>query len=511
MNSSISPVISSASSNHEKVNCGVLDLPVEIIAAICSHLPNSSIKHLRLSCAFFSVTARLQIERVFLSAHQRDIEVLHSVANSEILRSRVVEIIYDDALLAHGGTSFEEDEWILHLAPDDVQEEASMPDWFNFICTQNEKILKQQKSEHADQLLSQSDSWSYYRKLLQQQDEVLNSNAVLHALETGLEWFPALRRITITPAAHGWLFEPLYMTPTIRAFPHGFNYPVPSGWLPETADAWFELSEWDDAGIEYWGLRLVMQALARSKQSHQVTDVRIEANELITGLNSHILGQPGIALTDLATTIARPAFRHLHLDLFWEERYGYRWPGVDNDLLGCALAGAAGGRGLEYLSLAMNGWIVEDNLEDNHSPFLQKFIPPESLASLKHFRLSGFYVNSTDLLTLLAALPTTLERVELILLQFIDGSYEELLVQMKNRLDWRNRNPRPVIGIGFPDTILIQEQAICIDDEVNSFIYNDGENPFLGQPGEREIARLMRAQVGRVPWANQARWPLSDS
>ncbi|KAH7024059.1 hypothetical protein EDB80DRAFT_699164 [Ilyonectria destructans] len=508
MNSSTSPAISSAPSNHEKVYRGVLDLPVEIVAAICSHLPNSSLKRLRLSCAFFSVTARLRIERVFLSAHQRDIEVLHSVANSEILRSRVVEIIYDDALLAQGGTSFEEDEWILHLLPDNVQEEASMPDWFNFICGQNEKILKRQKSEQADQLLSRFDCWAYYRKLLQQQDEVLNSNTILHALETGLERFPALRRITITPAAHGWLFEPLYMTPTIRAFPRGFNYPVPSGWLPATADAWFQLSQWDDAGSEWWGFRLVMQVLAKSKQSHQVTDVRIEANELITGLNSNILRRPCIALADLATAIARPTFRHLHLDLFWEERHGYRWPGVDNDLLGCALVGAAGGRGLEYLSLAMNGYIREDHLEDNYSPFLQNFLPLESLASLKHFRLSGFYVSSTDLLTLLAALPITLERVELILLQFIDGSYEELLVQIQNRLDWRSRNPKPTIGIGFPDTILIQEQAICIDDEVNSFIYNGGENPFLGQPGEREITRLMKAQVGRVSWPNRARWAL---
>jgi hypothetical protein len=34
---------------------------------------------------------------------------------------------------------------------------------------------------------------------------------------------PALKRVTITPSAHGHLFTPLYPTPIIRAFPKGFN------------------------------------------------------------------------------------------------------------------------------------------------------------------------------------------------------------------------------------------------------------------------------------------------
>lgn len=37
------------------------------------------------------------------------------------------------------------------------------------------------------------------------------------ALVYGLKRFPALRRMTITPAAHGWIFAPLYETPMIRA------------------------------------------------------------------------------------------------------------------------------------------------------------------------------------------------------------------------------------------------------------------------------------------------------
>lgn len=50
------------------------------------------------------------------------------------------------------------------------------------------------------------------------------------ALIYGLKRFPALRRMTITPAAHGWIFAPLYETPMIRALLKGLNYPILCGW-----------------------------------------------------------------------------------------------------------------------------------------------------------------------------------------------------------------------------------------------------------------------------------------
>lgn len=73
--------------------------------------------------------------------------------------------------------------------------------------------------------------WQYYQNLLQQQEDVIAFQSDVDAFIYGLKRFPALRRITITPAAHGWLFAPLYETPMIRALPYGFNYPIPRGWL----------------------------------------------------------------------------------------------------------------------------------------------------------------------------------------------------------------------------------------------------------------------------------------
>lgn len=74
------------------------------------------------------------------------------------------------------------------------------------------------------------EAWEYYQGLLQQQRDVLDSKAHIDALEKHIGSFPALERITITAATHGRLYNPLYETPMIRAFPRGFNHYIPRGW-----------------------------------------------------------------------------------------------------------------------------------------------------------------------------------------------------------------------------------------------------------------------------------------
>jgi hypothetical protein len=74
--------------------------------------------------------------------------------------------------------------------------------------------------------------WGHYQTLLREQDEVLAAQDDDAALRHELARFPSLRCVTITPAAHSIIpFQPLYENPMIRAFPRGFNYPPPYGWL----------------------------------------------------------------------------------------------------------------------------------------------------------------------------------------------------------------------------------------------------------------------------------------
>lgn len=83
---------------------------------------------------------------------------------------------------------------------------------------------------------SMNECWAIYRGLLRKQADVLTGNYEEEAFLYGLERFPALKKVTVTPGAHGVPFTPLYQTPMIRAFPQGFNYPIPRGWPTSTTE-----------------------------------------------------------------------------------------------------------------------------------------------------------------------------------------------------------------------------------------------------------------------------------
>ncbi|KAK1245474.1 hypothetical protein MKX08_005103 [Trichoderma sp. CBMAI-0020] len=75
-------------------------LPPELIGNLVSLLDNRSIKSLRLTCRHFSAI-KLRISRVFLSANPLNIRVLRSIADHDVYRQGITELIYDDARLYH--------------------------------------------------------------------------------------------------------------------------------------------------------------------------------------------------------------------------------------------------------------------------------------------------------------------------------------------------------------------------------------------------------------------------
>lgn len=80
----------------------LLKLPPEISSTIPSHLSNRDIKSLRLTCKALCALSPLRLDRVFLSANPRNIEVFRAIADHSVLREGVVEIIWDDARLKEG-------------------------------------------------------------------------------------------------------------------------------------------------------------------------------------------------------------------------------------------------------------------------------------------------------------------------------------------------------------------------------------------------------------------------
>jgi len=493
-------------------NPAALRLLPEIVKKICDHVPNGTIKNLRLTCRFYSAMAALRLDRVFVSANPRNVEVFTAIATDALFSAEITEIIWDDALL-YAGPPIPRGEIEAYYASDDdygdeVNEDAvpdedgidwrgDVPGWFRRACRENIFDLKSLKGDDVDSLshvaraqqvaehMPMEEAWAYYQELLEQQREVLDSEAHVRALEEHIGSFPALRIITITPATHGRLFNPLYETPMIRAFPRGFNYRVPRGW-PVT-----NLSEPEcDDGSDWQGFRVVTRLLAEDKDSGRVTDLRIDVNALETGLNARVFERENRTLTNFETVLARPDFKHLHLDLMVDP-FSRQADVFRSGLLKRAIGGAAGGQGLEYLSLRTNVELHGGFRRNEWYVPLSTIFPSTSFSRLRHFGLSRFYVKQDDLLALLASLPQTLRTVELSLLEFMDGegSYQTLLWRIRDTLGWKDRNPRPTLSVSVDIHYYQPGRAIWVEDELSGFLYQGGSNPFGDDPPSRNHIR----------------------
>lgn len=480
-------------------------LPAEVLLLITNLLSNCELKRLRLASRFFGARVSLRIHRVFLSPNPRNIEVFLAIANHETLRANVVEIIYDDARLPRsaaeaGGSS---DPGHYHGWDLPTAEEDNL-NWFAKCREENIFTLNGRKGQDAarpdhDLRQRQCDaemplikSWAYYRQLVLQQDEIIQSEADSAALVYALSRFSSLRRITITPAAHGFLFNPLYATPMIRAFPTGFNYPIPRGWpTPEYTEAVdVEALPWvgdgrstgidsDCVRAQWRGYSVVTRVLSEQQKSHYITEFIVDAHSLPTGLNCRIFEQPCDEYGHLVSIIRRPGFSHLGLSLSVGGQKYLDWPAFRSGLLCNALAGATDLKCLFLATDIESNPYVDDDVE--LLP-LRTIFPVDRLARLQHFSLWNFLVQQSDLIDLLAALPTSLRCVELGFLHFLHerGNYRDLLQDMREKLAWHSWDAPPKVRIATYDMsgLTTVARAHWLEMEVENFLYCQGENPF---------------------------------
>jgi hypothetical protein len=476
-------------------------LPAELFLLILSFLPNRDIKNLRLTGSVYRHRARLRLDRVFLSANPRNVDVFRAIANHDSFRKGVTEIVWDDARLA-GSPPGERDVYGCYNELLDYTPEEGCPVWFSSACDENIAVLKHRhggrtgwpdhlaREPQLGRMMTKQASWKHYQGLLQQQKDVLTSDADADALKLGLERFPALKRITVTPVAHGWLFEPFYQTPMIRDFSYGFNYLIPSGWpAVGDGDSPTEACPWCDNETEkdQWrGFRVVTRELAH--HHHNVSELVIDARQIRTGVNCRIFDAPCAEYHDLVSLLRRPGFARLELALLVGGQQYEDWSSFRSGHLRRALAEA---RDLRHFRLTTD---VEPNPDAaaieisggaiEHFVPLRTVFPVDCWPHLQHFGLSGFLVVQSDVVALLMALPPTVRFVELSFLEFLDGggNHQAMLEQMRNELGWRDRaaGERPQVLIGIHPILPVPGRAIWVEDEVTEFLYADGENPFGG-------------------------------
>ncbi|KAF3803540.1 hypothetical protein GCG54_00004711 [Colletotrichum gloeosporioides] len=485
----------------------IAQLPTELADEIFSHLSNRDLKSLRLACVKFSEIVRpyFRFERVFISANPRNIEVFRAVAEHETFRHAVREIVWDDARLLEAEDYQDRFEDIRLDGEEFYDEEADnyvegVPWFYVRACEKNIEDLQTlghadvetlpQHIETAKQVhapLPVDVAYAYYQGLLQQQRDVLASGADIAALRWALDgnMFPNLKKITLSPLAHGVLFTPLYPTPMIREFPYGFNYPIPRGW-PASPDPWTMGAEnWDCEEVKnrWRGFRLVTALLAQQTRAN-APELVIEGNQIGSGLTADIFSRDETCkeYDDLLALVHRPGFSALTLHLMTggQELQSYR--AFRNGRLRKLLSA-----NLQKVTLKLDQDRNYDFQEDWGNAGrpdlcvpLRSVFPVESWTQLTHFGLLAFLVKQQDLLDLLGALPETLQSVELSSLWFMSnsGSFRGLLEGIRDELDWRGRSVRPRVSVRVNSDAQVAARKVWLDNEVQDFIYGNGENPF---------------------------------
>ncbi|KAJ5139215.1 uncharacterized protein N7515_004063 [Penicillium bovifimosum] len=503
-------------------------LPQELWDCIESHLSNADIKSLRLTCKQFNNAVFLRLDRVFLSANPLNIEVFRNIASHDKFRHQINEIIWDEARLHRGPARIAETneghellsdedepdnnrewaaEYYTHYREEiterhESEEGEGCPKWFKSGCEENLYVLKYRELRDVDrpdhiarreQVFAQPslrEAWQHYLQLLRQQKDVLASRGDLEAFAFGVKRFPALKRVTITPAAHGNLINPLYPTPMIRAFPKGFNYPIPRGWLypratmaPATPYPW---NQYLELRGRYRGFRTALRVLANEPNS--VSELVMTSNSIPTGINCTIFDEPCEEYNHFATVLKKPGFRRLDISLLLggerEEDLEACWRSLLNGRLRRAL-----GEAKEMEEFRLHTTFDDELYPDGEHPLipLGSIVPVEQWSKLRHFELSGFVISQDDCVSFLKTLPKSVRSIELSMLQFLgDGVWYSMLEEIKRMVSestlWGGRvaGSRPKITIGVPiaDASPTYGHGIWIEKEVEDFIYGEGGNPF---------------------------------
>ncbi|KAJ5625823.1 hypothetical protein N7510_002132 [Penicillium lagena] len=523
----------------------ILDLPVELFHTVLSHLPNRDIKSLRLVSKQFCDSVELRLSRVFLSANPLNIKVFRAVADHNKFRYKITEIVWDDTRVSRGPRpdiidprrgiflpnsdlsdneieeSFDEEDSDHEHFEDDEDLDSiqrvknsenfnrqNCPLWFKAGCVESlERIFDRRSGpvllpqdcptmrELCSTGPSLSECWEFYRGLVRKQDDVLAGGYDEEAFVYGLEQFPALNKVTVTPAAHNMLFTPFYQTPMIRAFPRGFIYPVPYGWPTSLTEEPEDVITFPWQGVDerhrekYRGFRIVIRALAQQK--HNVVELSLDARQRFTGINCTIFDEPCPEYDHFVKVLKKPGFRHLDLPfIFGGRTFESNWESFRNGRLYAALSEAVNLEEFSFYTAGLDYYVECQEPPITTAPvLLERIFPLEKWPKLRHFELSRFIVSQADLILCLSKLPDTLRSVKLSFLVFVDNGnlwrvfLTEMRRQIRERHLWPDRRPKFIIGTEQGGHC--QGEAVWFEKDIESFLYEDGECPFKDSRGNR--------------------------
>ncbi|QPC69589.1 hypothetical protein HYE68_000341 [Fusarium pseudograminearum] len=480
---------------------GLSSLPPELGDYIASFLTNRDIKSLRLTSSSVCRIVTLRLQRVFIGANPRNIQVAYEVANHETFRTRVQEIIWDGTYLGWDGSTIWENSTVT----------SSQLDWYTQSCRNSIALLGTTERWPGDvarmrQLaaaMGPVESIEIYKELLRGQNSVLESGADIKAFEYTLNRFTSLRRVTISNKTHGRLFMPVYQTPMIRSFPYGFVYTLPRLIL----DLSVLPKDKTRKTMDIRSVRSTLRALAKHGK-HNVSEFILDDEMRFSiGLDDKT------TLADLYSLVQRPGFRRLHLrNMYPIQAYKLLEKAENLQSLYFRVSDYDPSHRWDFSAAQASGGVAVQM-----NTYLE--FPMPLSQSLQNLAITGYGVDADSLATALAPL-AYLRSLELRSVSFYHWIHcrsgmrvmrsrnaRDFLYALRDKTDWRSRPLRPKV------TIIIKQDVSCftgkllkIDSEVNKFLYKDGENPFLPVQQSHEYPpwhNIVKMCSGKGVWIDE--------
>ncbi|KAI8942711.1 hypothetical protein NX059_000759 [Plenodomus lindquistii] len=494
----------------------ILDLPSELLSLTCDYLSKLDIKRLRLVSHYLAANVDLRIDRVFISPNLANLACLEWVLEHPRHSNRVREIVWDDAQLEEYPTlegfrqAIAADDWQwtrkiedrLELATDsDEDHPLERDDFFhkdgrlndaakNILLGFDDKLSLAILVRNAT-AMSVEDSYPLYRRLYQEEQDLMKRRVDVAAFEQALRSLPNLKRITLTSEAwRPWQFMPHYDTPYRRSLPVGFRKPTVWPWhglRPATTPAQEEdsvkaLSTPLDGCLpnDWRGYTIVTSALL-SQSNVQIEEFVIDAGCEPTGINHQLFAHPNKDLERTKQFFRGSPLQRLQFVI--NENILYETASIF-DHLKHALSEL---RYLTHLDLRITSC-------DTRCMYMEEILPPHLPAQLKIFAFRGFSVVGPSLATYLQQLVNAQQIVlEDIWLQTdyesdysLDDSDVEALFQ-KLRTYYTEHEldasiSRPIYTwmekCGHRQYFFYRYRLI--QEELNDFLYRGWDCPFLG-------------------------------
>jgi hypothetical protein len=486
----------------------------------CVFLSQLDLKRLRLASWQLAEKVELRIDRVFISPNRANLRCLEAILDHPRYRLQVEEILYDvsqleefptlksfeDAILLQEAAARRKVHVLLEdsLFDDDRDENPQDPD--SRMLDHDDLFSDGQLTDTAKTLLlrldnqvardiiaknaatmSVEDSYNLYQKLYQDEQEIMKRTLDVMTLHRALAELPNLKRITLS--SHVWNTgntAPSYDTPFLRALPPGFRKPWVWPWLayrPEAHHVWKNhadktMKKSIKKRLQFeWRAYSVMMSSLLAVPHPGIEAIIVDAEDGGgAGINHQLFAAPN---TEYETTVE--ACQALRLKTFKLAINSYGAASEGNQYLSSGLLKNlfSAMQHLEHLEFDSRSVMSDVQLRGMLRP--TEVFSEATLRRLRRLTLRHMHILKRDIFGLFEKL----ENTELVELESVvwDPSFWAMVIDLQEHVSTATCRPR-FTWTGYCRIAMRPDITgrFLLDDDLNNFLYNDGECPIRGKP-----------------------------